>query len=74
MALYCLASGDRATAEGRYQAAIDAEVNEKRARDAIQDLDDYLHLFPAHDMARDMRERLQRYVAERFPKASRQGP
>ena len=69
LALYYLASGDCTAAKGQYQAAIDAGVNEGPARDAIQDLDDYLHLFPADEAAREMRGRLQRYVEERFPKA-----
>ena len=69
LALYYVASGDLRAAEGLYQAAIDAGVNEGPARDAIQDLDDYLHLFPTDEAAHEMRERLQRYIEERFPKA-----
>ena len=73
LALYYLASGDRATAEGRYQAAIDAKVNVGLAHRAIQKLDDYLLLFPADEAAREMRERLLRYAEERSPKVNKGG-
>ncbi|MFZ2420248.1 MAG: tetratricopeptide repeat protein, partial [Anaerolineae bacterium] len=74
LAVYYLASGDLAAAEDRSQAARDAGVNEGRARDAIQDLNDYLRLFPADEAAREMRQRWQRYVEERFPKGDRREP
>lgn len=72
LALYILVSGDCATAVGRYQAALDAGIREGYARDALQDLDDYLHLFPTDEAAREMRKQLQRYVEERFPKRDRE--
>jgi tetratricopeptide (TPR) repeat protein len=66
LAIYYMASRDLTAAEDWYQAAIDAGVNEGRARYAIQDLSNYLHLFPADEAARAMRERLQRYIDDKW--------
>ncbi|HEX6387691.1 MAG TPA: tetratricopeptide repeat protein, partial [Anaerolineae bacterium] len=63
LAIYHLAAGNAATAEQLYNEALIAPPT--YLREAIQDLDDFLHLFPEHSQALSVRAptRQTRYVA-----------
>ena len=46
-----------------YWAAINAKISSGLVQDAVEDLDDYLHLFPEDETASMIRKQLQEYAA-----------
>lgn len=59
LAIYHLAIGHEAEAEHMYQSGATMDVPEDRLRAAIEDLNDFLRLFPEHTQAQALRALLQ---------------
>ncbi len=59
LAVYHLVAGHEHEAEQLYQSGAAADVPEERIRVAINDLTDFLHIFPEHTQAQAMRALLQ---------------
>ena len=64
LGLYRLATGENDAANVIYRAAINAKIPSESVQDALQDLDEYLHLFPLEETASMIREQLQEYIKQ----------
>ena len=62
LALYFLAGGDRVSAARLYEDTLAGGPSEAVLREAIDDLDEFLQLFPQNEFARTMREMLRMHV------------
>jgi len=64
LAIYHLAAGHVEEAESLYRKALTHSIPAGNLREAGNDLDDFLHLFPDHPQAKAMRDLLQQHLDE----------
>jgi tetratricopeptide (TPR) repeat protein len=64
LALYHLGAGEAEHAERFYREALSGAAPPHRVLEAMQDLEDFLHLFPNHTQAQAMHDMLQQHLQE----------